>query len=268
MRRAVKTPRFGGIVVREAMPLAIATLLTWGIALALAGRTQLPELPPDEPTPPVPEPTMPTPDPPELIEPAVTEPDPVLPPEMSAPEPVETVPHTDKPDSSAPLRDAIACPADLEILIPLLIRDIPTYANRVLQQALGEIPPALPDAPLFAAYRPAYVVIAGEPTQTPLDISSRVYTTSPADPEALEQVFFTTLERVYTQTELTEITHFHWLFLVPSDDGWQLAFMYSAIDSQDDAKPILPPQESSTGSVGRGVALWLRDCRAGAIEGY
>ena len=222
----------------------VGLLLGW-----LAGpvaMAQLPELPPEPPAP-----TSPSPEP------------------MPSPSPGDAAP----PDTDAmppvlrgPLRETIACPTDLTDLTPLLIRDVPTYANRVLQRSLGDVPDT-GDGPPLAQYRPSYVLLAGQTEVAPLDMTDRIYTTDLDAGEHLEQLFFTTLERTYNRAELIEITHYHWLFLAPDEKGWRLALMFSAIDSQDDGRPILPPQESSNGSVGRGVELWLRNCRAGAIAG-
>ncbi|MEM7797371.1 MAG: hypothetical protein AAF579_23310, partial [Cyanobacteria bacterium P01_C01_bin.118] len=76
------------------------------------------------------------------------------------------------------------------------------------------------------------------------------------------QVFFTTLERQYSGLEATSLNHFHWLFLAPSDEGWEMVFMFSAVEA---AGVQVPPRDSSQGSVGQAVRTWLRDCRANAV---
>ncbi|MEO1590484.1 MAG: hypothetical protein AAFU71_04230 [Cyanobacteria bacterium J06632_22] len=229
------------------MRLAVASGLLAGLIVALPAVAQLPELPP-------------------LENPQDDSPSPSEAP-RSAPDAVPSVDELDAPRVlRGPLRDSIACPTNLADLTPLLIRDLPTYANRVLQRSLGEVPAVTAD-PSLSQYRPSYVLLAGQSEAAPLDITDRIYTTDSAVGDSLEQLFFTTLERTYNQTAFTEIVHYHWLFLAPVEDGWRLVSMFSAIDARDSARPILPPQESSNGSVGRGVTLWLRDCRAGAIAG-
>ncbi|WP_228022081.1 hypothetical protein [Vasconcelosia minhoensis] len=196
------------------------------------------------------------------VAPTVIEPPPNLPSapvepseDPPAPSPVEP-PDSDPPP--APIRPSFACPEDVELLTALLIRDIPVYTNRELQRALVDQIPV--------QYRPSYVVLAGRPEFEPIDLDEYVFTTSPAANDELVQVFFTTLERQYAGLTLRELQEYHWLFLTQTDSGWRLALMFSTIGgSPGEPHPPLPPRESSSGSVGQAVQLWLRDCRAGAI---
>ncbi|MBE9070641.1 hypothetical protein IQ260_28785, partial [Leptolyngbya cf. ectocarpi LEGE 11479] len=109
----------------------------------------------------------------------------------------------------------------------------------------------------------AYVITASQPERTPLDVKDLVYTTSLENGEPLQQLFFTTLERQYSDLDATSLSHFHWLFLAPSDEGWEMVFMFSAIDAENEV--MLPPRDSSQGSVGQAVQRWLTDCKAEAI---
>lgn len=165
---------------------------------------------------------------------------------------------------SPPLRPETTCPEDLSHLTELLTRDLPNYANRVLQRGLGEVRTDFSTAALDL-YRPAHVIIAGHTELAPLDITEQVYTTSATAGDSLAQIFFTTLEREYSGTREINLQHLHWAFLAPSETGWRLAFMFSTIDDPDRTHPILPPRESSLGSIGQAVKLWLRDCRTGNI---
>lgn len=161
-------------------------------------------------------------------------------------------------ESAAPgfLRPRISCPQDLERLSELLVRDLPSYANRVMQRSLGQVQ---------SGYRPTYVILASRPELEPLAISDQVYTTDPAAGDKVQQVFFTTLERQYEGDRMGALLHYHWLFLAPAGAGWQPVFMFSTIGGTDPQQPVLPPRDSSDGSIGQAVRLWLRDCRAGAI---
>ena len=159
------------------------------------------------------------------------------------------------PSSSTFIRPQTTCPQDFDTLTSLLVRDIPSYTNRILQSSVADIP---------TAYRPAYVIAANHPERVPLDIKDRVYTTNPSHSEPLRQLFFTTLERQYSGLETISVNHFHWLFLAPSDAGWEMVFMFSAIEAGDSVQ--LPPRDSSQGSVGQAVRRWLQDCKAEAIE--
>jgi hypothetical protein len=156
------------------------------------------------------------------------------------------------------LRPATLCPTDLSSLSTLLVRDIPSYTNRVVQRSVADIQSD-------PAYRPVYTVVASLPDLAPLDIANLVYTTDPNAAEDLAQVFFTTLERQYQGTHLSQFQHYHWLFLASTDEGWHLAFMFSTLNIQTNDTP-LPPRESSNSSVGKAIQLWLRDCRAGAVD--
>ncbi|MEM6256235.1 MAG: hypothetical protein AAF821_25255 [Cyanobacteria bacterium P01_D01_bin.156] len=200
---------------------------------------QLLDLPPasppaESPNPPTP-PTLPTTD---------------QAPETKEPETVEAI----EISETGFIREQTACPQDFDTLSNLLVRDIPSYTNRILQSSVGDI---------ATAYRPAYVITASQPDQMPLEIRDRVYTTQADISQQTYQLFFTTLERQYSGLDATSIQHFHWLFLVPSDAGWQMAFMFSAIGDQESV--LLPPRDSSQGSIGQAVQRWLKDCHANAV---
>lgn len=164
----------------------------------------------------------------------------------------------------APIRPFNACPEDVETLTALIIRDIPGYANRVLQRTVAALPNNESDG--RTPYRPSFVLVAGRPSFEPVDLTDYSFTTDPEAGGALSQVFFTTLSRQYAGLQDREVQEYHWLFLTKASDGWRLAFMFSAIDdAPQGAGVILPPRESSEGSVGKALQIWLKDCRAGAI---
>ncbi|MBW4576512.1 MAG: hypothetical protein KME08_14650 [Aphanothece sp. CMT-3BRIN-NPC111] len=152
------------------------------------------------------------------------------------------------------------CPADVETLTALMLRDLPSYANRVSQRSRR--------VGITTYNTPVYVIVAGRPEFAPLSLGPGQY--SPTDPaavpEAPNQVFFTTLERQYSSGKAFELQQFHWLFLTYTQFGWQVAMMYSQIGSYPDGSPPTPPRESSNGIIGQGVRTWLRDCRAGALR--
>jgi hypothetical protein len=161
---------------------------------------------------------------------------------------------------AAPLRvSANICPADLETLIALLLRDLPSYANRVIQQSRNI------NRKISGL---THVIIAGRPEFTPLPLNPSEYSsfTPEVEPAPPQQVFFTTLERQYVAGKAAETQHFHWLFLSKTPDGWRLAMMFSQFGSSEKGSVPTPPQESSNGIIGQAVTTWLRDCRAGAIR--
>ncbi|HEY9639312.1 MAG TPA: hypothetical protein V6C57_02450 [Coleofasciculaceae cyanobacterium] len=173
--------------------------------------------------------------------------------------------------ASKPIRQAIACPAQLQDLMPLLLRDLPSYANRVSQRAYER--DRNPDVP-------GYVLLTGQPDYQPLPLVAGEQLAGeqlpPADSAigkssqgqaAPPQVFFTTLERQYVGGKAVELQHYHWLFLTPTEShGWRLVLMFSRIGNVLADQPPSPPEDASQGVIAQAIRLWLRDCRAGAIE--
>lgn len=152
-----------------------------------------------------------------------------------------------------------SCPADLETLIALLLRDLPSYANRVTQRARRR-------SRSVEVY--SYVILAGRPEFEPLTLGPGEYT--PPAPnsssEDLQQVFITTLERQYVGNKPVQLQQYHWLFLIKTESGWRLAIMFSQTGLYPAFRPPTPPRESSEGVIGQAIQIWLRDCRAGVIR--
>lgn len=169
--------------------------------------------------------------------------------------PISPFPHLPLSVSSSP---SSKCPTEVETLIPLMLRDLPNYANRVMQRSrrLSRTSGSM-----------SYVITAGRPEFEPLTLGPGQYTppTATVDLEPPQQVFFTTLERQYRGGKALSMQLYHWLFLSQTPDGWRVSMMFSRFGSSSGGPPT-PPQESSRGVVGQAVKLWLRDCRAGAIR--
>ncbi|MEO1297409.1 MAG: hypothetical protein AAFW75_16830 [Cyanobacteria bacterium J06636_16] len=165
----------------------------------------------------------------------------------SQPEPPEATPH---------LRPQVTCPRDVEVLMSGLIRDLPSYANRVAYRSI----PVTADPTGFGT-----LLVAGQAEFEPIDVATLTFNESDA-PETIQQVFFTTLEWQYQENEIVPLEQYHWLFLTEADDGWRLALMFSRIANDEVVlRPPTPRRESSDGIIGQAVQLWLRDCRAGAV---
>lgn len=178
----------------------------------------------------------------------------------------EPLPSTPAAPVPAYLRPSSACPTDLPVLVTQLLADLPSYANRVNIRSLDE--PERDISPRSS------VLVASAPDFTPLAL-----TASDGEPGldpnlALQQVFFTTLERQYLSDQAVSLQHYHWLFLAPTAEGWHLALLYSSLGAYPAAdrpngavapRPPTPPQESSDGIIGQAIRLWLRDCRAGTV---
>ena len=161
----------------------------------------------------------------------------------------------------ANLRPGDPCSGELPVLVTQLLRDLPSYANRVASRSR---PRPAGETEDFTS-----VLVASAPDFTPIDLAS--LTPSGGEPwagpdSALQQVFFTTLERQYRANRAVSLQNHHWLFLAQSSDGWRLALLYSSLDIYPaHRRAPTPPQESSDGIIGQAVRLWLRDCRAGAV---
>jgi hypothetical protein len=152
---------------------------------------------------------------------------------------------------------ANTCPANVDSLTSLLIRDLPSYANRVIQRRRKR------NDALYSS-----LLTAGTPDFTPIELTSREY---PARfPQAAPtQVFITTLERQYTGIQTAEIQQFHWLFMAKTRLGWRLGNIYSrtSVANRTDDTPIAPPIESSRTIVGEAIRIWLNDCYLGKVKG-
>lgn len=148
-----------------------------------------------------------------------------------------------------------SCPRDLKTLTNLLLKDLPSYTNRVIQRSRK----------LDRNYDIAtYILLAGRPEFKPLPLKSLQYT--PVLPDTSQQIFFTTLERQYSSDRVIKRQNYHWLFLTQTPDGWRLVLVFTQFGSSREDEPPNPPQESSNGAIGQAIRLWLRDCRAGEIE--
>jgi hypothetical protein len=161
-------------------------------------------------------------------------------------------------ETSAPIRPPIQCPADLPTLIPLLLRDLPSYANRVSQRAYTDF---------RTQDLPGYVILADRPEYQPLPLNpdsleSQIAASNEDQPS---QIFFTTLERQYVSGKPVSLQHYHRLFLVETEEGWQLSLMFSTIGNYPADQPPTPPQDTSQGVIAQAIRLWLRDCRAGSV---
>lgn len=151
------------------------------------------------------------------------------------------------------------CPQDIQSLTNLMLRDLPGYANRVMQRSIR----------LNSSGLSSYVFVAGNPDFNPIntDLSPQSEATQRLDDRQLQQVFFTTLNREYQGGRILEVQEFHRLFLVQTSQGWQLALMYSRSGSiSSPSQALTPVRESINSAVGQAVSTWLRDCQAGTLR--
>jgi hypothetical protein len=157
--------------------------------------------------------------------------------------------------TSIPAEKSKNCPTDLTTLTTKLIQDIPDYSNRVIQRTQDKHQ---------QANIQTYIVAAGRPEFEPLNLPQINYTE--ANDNQPQQIFFTTLEKQYTNNLKIERETYHWLFVTLTDSGWYLVTMFSRFGNATKNTPPTPPQESSNGIIGQAVNLWLRDCRADALH--
>jgi hypothetical protein len=155
------------------------------------------------------------------------------------------------------IRPHAACPDQLEELITLLLRDLPSYANRVTQRAYIE-------AFRLTANLPGTIILAGHPDYQPIELTAREYL--PHQDDTTSQVFFTTLERQYVSNKVVDLQHYYWLFLTQTESGWRLVLLFSSLGQTPPGQPPTPPQDASQGVIARAIRLWLRDCQAGSIN--
>lgn len=154
-----------------------------------------------------------------------------------------------------PIRPATTCPTDLQTLTALLLRDLPSYTNRVTQRSFTNL-----DSP---ANRPGYLLLAGRPEFEPLSLGPGEYLPTPNT--VPQQVFFTTLERQYVDNRSIDLQHYHWVFLIQESNGWWLVTMRSQLSDLPANQPPTPPEDTSQGAIAQAIRLWLRDCRSEAI---
>ncbi len=160
------------------------------------------------------------------------------------------------------IRPKTECPAQLETLTPLMLRDLPSYANRVSQRAAPQYRPT---------ERPSYIVFAGRPEYQPLSLAtgeqrSALDPAISSTPENIPQVFFTTLERQPFSGKFIALQQYHWLFLTQTPAGWRFVLMLSTNGDERPGQPLAPPRDSSQGVLAQAIQIWLRDCQTGNIS--
>ncbi|MDJ0658650.1 MAG: hypothetical protein QNJ42_04085 [Crocosphaera sp.] len=147
------------------------------------------------------------------------------------------------------------CPTDIQTLTAKMLKDLPSYGNRVTQRARRS-------DRTVEVYN--YILVAGNPEFEPLPLNNLQY--QPELPDDTKQVFFTTLERQYSKTEAILLQNYYWLFLTPSSDGWRLVLLFSQLADLEQEDLPLPPQDAINGAIGQGIQLWLKDCREGVLR--
>lgn len=141
------------------------------------------------------------------------------------------------------------CPEEVGSISALLVRDLPSYANRAI----------IRDRSRWEMAELTQVVVASQPELEPIEVPSLK-----PDPN-LHQVFLTTLERQASAQKIYEFQQFHWIFLVKTRAGWRLVKSFSRTSRYPKGDWITETQDSSQGAIAQGIRTWLRDCAAGSI---
>lgn len=180
-----------------------------------------------------------------------------------ADEPTDAAEPTDRGDGF--IRPETTCPQELEPLVDLLLRDLPAYTNRVSQRASSLLETdRLANTPVAGDRNLPYLLLAEIPSFEPLTLGPGQY--NPADPSIEPpQVFFTTLERQYTDTDVRLFEQYHWMFLTQTESGWRFVMMVSRLADYPEGEPITPPRDTSFGAIAEATRQWLNDCRNGDI---
>lgn len=143
-----------------------------------------------------------------------------------------------------------SCPSNLPSLVDRMLKDLPSYANRIIQRQKN----------VLKTQKPSFnIIAAGKPEFDSLKLKSSEYT--PNFAENFQQVFFTTLERRYSFDRYIEAQNYHKLILTPTDEGWKMVLMFSQLGATGKNRSSSPPQDTTNSYMGQAVSLWLRDCQ-------
>ena len=136
-------------------------------------------------------------------------------------------------------------------MMPQLLADLPSYSNRVIQRArkLDRQEDTF-----------NYVIETGLPDFRPLPLKQQQFTAEAVD--TTEQIFFTTLDKQYIDDATVYFENHHWLFVTPASQGWAMVHLFSIVDRPAPGAIIVPPRNTTNGSVGKAIQLWLRDYNA------
>jgi hypothetical protein len=152
------------------------------------------------------------------------------------------------------------CSSNLEDLANSLVKDIPDYANRIIQRS------RIHSHPL--EFFPIYVITASKPDLQTLPLSQTQYKSLIKSTlnNDVKQIFFTTLERQYsTNNRIIKTQNFHWLILTQTPKDWQVVTVLSKLgyprDSNNQSFISSPPLDTTQGIIGQAIILWLRDCQ-------
>lgn len=146
------------------------------------------------------------------------------------------------------------CSYNLESLGNQLVKDIPSYGNRIIQKN-SKLSRDIAPIPIF-------IIIASKPEFKPLPLHQSQY--QGGNNQDVKQIFFTTLERQYmSENKIIETQNYHHLLLTETTQGWRIVMVFSRFGSSNPQNLPTPPKDTTNSIIGQAIKLWLRDCRAG-----
>lgn len=137
-----------------------------------------------------------------------------------------------------------SCSEEFQPFMGEMLKELPAYINRVNTRANNP-------------HNSVLVAAKADFQPLPLPEQSAGLQSSQSD---VQQVFFATLLRRLAGGEVVYQQEHHWLFMAPSDRGWEFIQLYSTLSPYPVASVNSPPRNSSEGSVATAIKAWLKNC--------
>ncbi len=154
------------------------------------------------------------------------------------------------------------CNQSIETLASLLSEDITDYGNRVIQKSR-----------IYSHelnFLPTYIVAVSQPETEPLPLPQFPISEQNSSSDEVQQIFLTSLERRYSNNQtVIEAENYHWLLMTKVTNQWHLVMAFTRFGyptTNGDDFLASPLRDTTEGTIGQAVNLWLRDCRAGTLK--
>ena len=138
------------------------------------------------------------------------------------------------------------CSTDFEPFMGEMLKALPAYINRVNTRVNNG------HSSVLLAARADYQSLELPPASSSVG--------SELSEDKVKQVFFSTLLRRFSDRQAIYQQEHHWLFMAPSDRGWEFVQMYSILSPYPVASLTTAPRNSSEGSVATAIRDWLKNC--------
>ncbi|NJK36295.1 MAG: hypothetical protein HC835_01615 [Oscillatoriales cyanobacterium RM2_1_1] len=147
---------------------------------------------------------------------------------------------------------AAECPTDLNGLIQQLSADLPGYANRARlhysASGLGQ--------------KPVYIITAKfqplEPVPPDVQLLAENHSSGRANTPNVATIV--TQERWYEQQQTLEIQRTYWLFLRPTDTGWELIQLLSKSSPYPGYRLFPEISDNTREFMAEAIRKWLQNC--------